>query len=331
MATSARSMNPPSNTVVPFNKGRGRIQAKATRLQKMTCSPYHIYLNSLAASGRKSMTTLLVQCAALLGHQGPCEQFDWHQLTFETVHLVRSTLVEMGYAVSTINMMLAGLRGVTKAAFNLGQMNADDMLRINAVKSIKGSTVRTGRRLSVDETQQLQACCDTIESPARASRERALLLIGIGAGLRCTEICSLNLNDLDCTQGLLQVMEGKGRKQRQIYLAGSVLTAVTAWLQQRGNEPGALFTTIRKGGVVTHQRLSSSGLSHALRALQQQASIAAFTPHDMRRTFITQLLEDGVDLNTVRQLAGHSDVSTTTRYDKRDVAWQKNASQSIAF
>tara|TARA_R110001583_G_scaffold158496_1_gene310421 strand:+ start:476 stop:1369 length:894 start_codon:yes stop_codon:yes gene_type:complete len=297
----------------------------------MTGSPYHIYLNSLAASGRRSMATLLDQSVLLLGHDGPAEHFQWHQLTFEKVNFIRSSLVELGYAVNTINMMLAALRGVTKASFNLGKMEADDMLRINAVKSIKGSTIRSGRRLSQAEMTCLFSTCDNFNHPAKGAREKALLLIGIGAGLRCSEICSLNLIDLDGQQGLLRVMEGKGRKQRQIYLAGSVQTAINAWLQQRGSEPGALFTTIRKGGVITHQRLSSSGLSHAIRALQQQAKIAAFTPHDMRRTFITQLLEDGVDLNTVRQLAGHSDVSTTTRYDKRDVAWQKNASQSIAF
>ena len=205
------------------------------------------------------------------------------------------------------------------------------MLRINAVKSIKGNAVRSGRRLSYAEMTCLFSACDNLNHPAKRAREKALLLIGIGAGLRCSEICSLNLDDLDGQQGLLRVMEGKGRKQRQIYLANSVQTAVKEWLQQRGSKPGALFTTIRKGGVVTHQRLSSSGLSHVIRTLQQQANIPTFTPHDMRRTFITQLLENGVDLNTIRQLAGHSNVSTTTRYDKRDLEWQKKASRSLVI
>ena len=75
--------------------------------------------------------------------------------------------------------------------------------------------------------------------------------------------------------------------------------------------------------------LSPSGLTYILKSLQTLADIPSFTPHDMRRTFITQLLENGVDLNTVRQLAGHSDVSTTVRYDKRDIEWQKQASQNI--
>ncbi len=77
--------------------------------------------------------------------------------------------------------------------------------------------------------------------------------------------------------------------------------------------------------------MSYSGLAFALENLQRLAGISEFTPHDMRRTFITQLLEKGIDLNTVRQLAGHSDVSTTVRYDKRDLDWQNKASEAIVF
>jgi site-specific recombinase XerD len=160
-------------------------------------------------------------------------------------------------------------------------------------------------------------------------RDKSLLLVGIGAGLRCAEICALQLADVYLSEERLVVEEGKGRKQRQIFLAPDVANALKGWIDFRGSQDGPLFVRILRNQTVTRAALSTSGLSHALKTVQETAHIKPFTPHDLRRTFITQLLEQGVDLNTVRQLAGHSDVSTTVRYDKRDEAWQKQASQSF--
>jgi len=127
------------------------------------------------------------------------------------------------------------------------------------------------------------------------------------------------------------VMEGKGRKHRQIFLAPEIIAALKEWKQYRNGDNGALFCKIIKNGTIIENKLSPSGLDYLLTSLQALSGVEKFTPHDLRRTFITQLLEKGVDLNTVRQLAGHSDVSTTTRYDKRDVEWQKEASRGIRF
>lgn len=294
-------------------------------------SAYAIYLDSLAPTGRKSMKTLLQQCSSILGHEKHIEQFDWSSLTFEKVHLIRSAFTEAGYAVNSINLAMAGLKGIAKTAFNLGQIDADTLLRITSVKSLKGNAIRTGRRLSTAEVSKLLTNCQSITCPAVSSRDRAILLVGIGAGLRCSEICSLNLSDIDFKNGVLIVKEGKGRKHRQIYLAADILRALNEWTKYRNTSVDALFCKINKGGKVTGCRLSSSGLDYLLSSLQSLSGVEKFTPHDLRRTFITQLLEKGVDLNTVRQLAGHSDVSTTTRYDKRDIEWQKEASRGIRF
>ena len=294
-------------------------------------SAYDIYLDGLAPSGRKSMKTLLQQCATILGHQKPIEKFDWCKLTFESVHLIRSTFTEAGYAVNSINLALAGLKGIAKTAFNLGQIKAETMLRINSVKTLKGNAVRMGRRLSETEIRKLLLACTKLPCPITISRARAILLIGIGSGLRCSEICSLNLSDIDFQNGILNVREGKGRKSRQIYLAADIIQSLRDWSLFLKEKESPLFCKIDKSGRISNTRLSPSGLDYLLSALQQLAGIDKFTPHDLRRTFITQLLENGIDLNTVRQLAGHSDISTTTRYDKRDLMFQKLASQALQF
>ncbi|SQA97259.1 Tyrosine recombinase XerC [Cedecea neteri] len=90
-----------------------------------------------------------------------------------------------------------------------------------------------------------------------------------------------------------------------------------------------MFNRIQRNGKGVSHALTTTGLTGILAQLQQDSGIARFTPHDMRRTFITRLLEQGVDINTVRQLAGHSDVSTTTRYDFRGESVKISASRHV--
>lgn len=331
MASSANSILSTTQGSFSSNKPHQKTKLSTTKVKATLQSAYTIYLDSLAPTGRNSMKTLLHQSLTILGHKKTVEQFDWGQLTFEKIHLIRSTYIEAGYAVNSINLVLAGLKGVTKMAFNLGQLSAENMLRINAVKSLKGNAIRTGRRLSKPEITKLLSTCHKLKYPSMKSRDMAILLVGIGAGLRCSEICALNIDDVDLNNGLLLVREGKGRKSRKIYLAEEIIVALKQWIACRGTSDGSLFSKILKNGSVTRNTMSSSGLAFTLENLQHLANIPAFTPHDMRRTFITQLLEKGIDLNTVRQLAGHSDVSTTVRYDKRDLDWQRKASQAIVF
>lgn len=106
--------------------------------------------------------------------------------------------------------------------------------------------------------------------------------------------------------------------------------AIRAWLKVRANEvDSALFSRIQRNGKAVSQPLATIGLPGILAELQQKSSIARFTPHDMRRTFITRLLEQGVDINTVRQLAGHSDISTTASYDHHGDEAKVMASQRL--
>jgi integrase/recombinase XerD len=80
---------------------------------------------------------------------------------------------------------------------------------------------------------------------------------------------------------------------------------------------GPLFTRITKGGRITQERLSEQGVYHILDTRRQQANMASFTPHDLRRTFAGDLLDAGVDLSTVQKLMGHANANTTAGYEKR--------------
>jgi integrase len=93
--------------------------------------------------------------------------------------------------------------------------------------------------------------------------------------------------------------------------------ALGEWLTLRGDEPGPLFYRVRKGGALVAGRVSTTSLQRMLAKRAEEAGIAPFTWHDMRRTAAGDLLDAGADIVTVQRLLGHADPRTTSRYDRR--------------
>lgn len=290
---------------------------------------FEVYLQSLAPTGRKAMHSMLNTAARILQWKKPAKHCPWEQLTYQKVQLVRFRMTDGGYAINSINLLLCGLKSLAKTAFNLELMNADTLMRIQAVKQVKGTVLPRGRYLSQEDIKSMLKAAKSSFCQNRFKREAALILLGCGAGLRCSELKSLCIEDYDADEGVIHVKHAKGRKQRAVHLNKKAMTALNRWIRVINSPSGPLFRPIRKGGSITPKSLSSFGIAGILKELQIQSSIAPFSPHDMRRTFITRLLEQGYDLNIVRQLAGHSDISTTAAYDYREEDVFRRASQSL--
>ncbi len=289
---------------------------------------FDAYINGLAHSGRRGITSLLNRSAGILKRGADAAGYPWEQLNYAAVAKVRAALLDDGYAVSSVNMALSALRGVAQTAFNLNCINAETLARIRSVKRVSGDIQRKGRALDRQEIRALIHAAKQHPQPVRRYRDAAIVLTLCGTGLRAGELVKLERRDYD--NGILTVRQGKGRKYREIHVADAVDKAIRAWLKVSANEAeNALFSRIQRNGKTATQSLTTTGLTGILAELQQTAGIARFTPHDMRRTFITRLLEQGVDINTVRQLAGHSDISTTTRYDYRGEEMKISASQQL--
>lgn len=289
---------------------------------------FDAYIGGLAPSGRRGITSLLNRSARILKRGADATGYPWERLNYAAVAKVRATLLDDGYAVSSVNMALSALRGVAQTAFNLNCMDAETLARIRSVKRVSGDIQRKGRALDKQEIQALIQVAKQHSQPVRRCRDIAIVLTLCGTGLRAGELVKLELRDYD--NGILTVRQGKGRKYREIHVADAVDKAIRAWLKVSAKEAeNALFSRIQRNGKAASQPLTTTGLTGILAELQQTSGIARFTPHDMRRTFITRLLEQGVDINTVRQLAGHSDISTTTRYDCRGESMKVSASKRI--
>ena len=289
---------------------------------------FDAYISGLAPSGRRGITSLLNRSASILKRGADADNYPWEELNFAAVAKVRAALLDDGYAVSSVNMALSALRGMAHTAFNLNCLDAETLARIRSVKRVSGDIQRKGRALDKQEIQALIQAAKQHSQTLRRCRDTAIVLSLCGTGLRAGELVKLERRDYD--SGILTVRQGKGRKYREIHVADTVDKAIRAWLKVSANEAeSALFSRIQRNGKVVSQPLTTTGLTGILAELQKTSKIAQFTPHDMRRTFITRLLEQGVDINIVRQLAGHKDISTTTRYDYRDDDMKAKASQRL--
>ena len=139
----------------------------------------------------------------------------------------------------------------------------------------------------------------------------------------------MDLSDYDRETEEIKVRGGKGRKDRITYASGGAAEAFEAWAHLRGGENGPLFYPINKGDKVQVRRMSDQAIYNILRRLGMKIKTEKFAPHDMRRTFIGDLLDAGADLSAAQQLAGHANVQTTARYDRRGERAKKRAASLL--
>lgn len=296
--------------------------------------PALVYLASLASGSQRTMRQALNTIAALLGAperldvDGRDARFvavPWHLLRYQHTAAIRSKLAEQ-FAPATANKMLAALRGTLREAQRLGLMRAEDYARAVDVRGIKAERLPRGLALSGGEIAALMDACLADDTPAGA-RDAALLALMRVCGPRRAEVASLALADYTAETGSLVIRHAKGNKQRIVYVEdGNARDALADWIAVRGSAPGPLFVPIDKAGRAELRQLTTQGVFVILDKRRVEAGVAPFTPHDLRRTFISDLLDAGADIVVAQKLAGHAQVETTARYDRRgEVAKRKAA------
>ena len=151
-----------------------------------------------------------------------------------------------------------------------------------------------------------------VEHPAQHGalrlRNRALLELLYGAGLRVSEAAALDRTDVDLSQRLVLVRHGKGRKERLVPFGPPAAGAVSAWLEVAPAGVTALFTTAR------HNRCTVRTLHRIVRDAGRQHGLTGVHPHMLRHSCATHLLGGGADLRAIQEQLGHATLSTTQRY-----------------
>jgi site-specific recombinase XerD len=274
--------------------------------------PVAVYLAGLGSDGsRRTMRAALEAIARELGASS-AHALPWGALRYPHVAAVRARLARR-LAPATVNKLLSALRSVAREALRLGLLEATEFTRIVDVAGIKGTRLPAGRHVEEAELGALFGACDRATLPG--VRDRALLAVLRVGGLRRAELAALDRADLDLASGSLRVL-GKGQRERRAYVA-QARPELEAWLAVRGDGEGALFSGVTRAGRPRAGRLGASSIAYVLGRIADRAGVGELSPHDLRRTFVGDLLDAGADLVTVQKLAGHAQVTTTQRYDRR--------------
>ena len=210
---------------------------------------------------------------------------------------------------STVARKLAAVRSFFRYMKRHGKIAANPTLGVSTPRQER----LLPRQLSVNEMSHLLEMPD--DSTALGARDRAILELLYASGVRVSELTSLDLENLDLSEGMMRVM-GKGRKERMVPVGSKAITALRSYFRRRGElepRPGAgkdaLFLNHRGGRL--NVRSVRRILNHALEA----AAIARkVSPHTLRHSFATHLLDAGADLRSIQELLGHASLSTTQRY-----------------
>ena len=221
-------------------------------------------------------------------------------------------LKDLGLSPATLRREVSAIR--TYYGFLLGEGHVRDD------PSDRLESPRRGRALpdtlSVTDVEALLAA-PGLDEPL-AWRDRALLELAYGAGLRVSELCSLGLTDLLLTDNLVRVF-GKGGKERLVPIGRNTIGAVSVYLHTL--RPG-LDRGMSKGRVLLNARgepLSRVGAWGIVKRAAERAGLTKrVTPHTLRHSFATHLLEGGADLRAVQEMLGHADLSTTQIYTHVD-------------
>lgn len=224
-----------------------------------------------------------------------------------------------GAAPATVARKLAAIRGLFDCLVRserLGQNPAD----------LVSSPKRDQKLPQVLSAEQLRTLLERI--PTRTPlelRDRAMLELAYSCGLRCEEIVNLDLGAMDFESERLRVL-GKGGKERLLPVGEPAQRALQRYLEKGRHalttDPGEAALLLSKSG----RRLSNSDVTRRLRLWVREASLAAgVSPHSLRHSFATHLLEGGADLRTIQELLGHASISTTQVYTRVDAARLRDA------
>lgn len=301
----------------------------------VTGNPAQIYIASLGSKNSRRVILNDLNNIAKIVSSGQFDAFSfpWQQITYQVSAGIRAVLSEK-YAPASANRILSSLKGVLRECRRLGLMGADECAKACDIKPIKGERPLAGRAMDKSEVKALMDSVST-DPTNRGVRDAAILALMRVTGMRRSEVVKLDVSDIDLTAKTALVREGKGNKTRVCQLGSAVIPRLASWIELRGRAESqctALFTPVSKADRILDKRLTDQAIASILSNRLQQAGIAAkTTPHDIRRGYATDLLEAGVDIETVSKMMGHSSVVTTQRYSRRGEEAQKAAVESLGL
>ena len=256
----------------------------------------------------RSPNTVKGYASDLATLHGYADTFD--AFTLEALRTWLADALTAGCSRATLARRTAAARAFSTWAYRQGYIDHDAAARLKAPKVNRAlpNVVRGERAAELVEA-------DTADDahPAEHLRDRAMLELLYATGMRVGELTGLNLSDIDLARGLARVT-GKGNKQRVVPFGREATLALNEWLEfgrselANGKAEDAVFVGSRGG------RIDQRQVRRVVERVGQRAGVSDISPHTLRHTAATHMLEGGADLRVVQEMLGHSSLQTTQIY-----------------
>lgn len=289
-------MNPTPNTPLP------------TSLQK-PLERFYEYLRSEKGLSLHTQRNYRQQLETMASYLVTLGLKDWKQVDAAWVRQLASKGMRDGMKASSIATRLSSLRSFFDFLVLRGVMQANPAKGVSAPRKQRPLP----KNLDVDEVGQL---LEVNEDDPLAIRDRAMMEVMYGAGLRLAEMVGINVKDLNTSQGEIRVI-GKGDKERKAPYSGLAEEWVNKWLKVRSSiandGESALFVS-KLGTRISHRSVQKRMEEWG----KKQAVASHISPHKLRHSFATHMLESSQNLRAVQELMGHENISTTQIYTHLD-------------
>ncbi len=220
---------------------------------------------------------------------------------------------------ATINRALRSLKTFFKWAVERGRIDRDPAGDIKPVSEVKNTPRALGRK-------EQQALMRAVRKSGK-ERDIAIITLLLHTGLRVSELCALNVDDVTIRErsGHVVVRSGKGNKYREVPLNLTARRALSEWLEIRGSDSGPLFPG--RGG----KHITARNIEYMISRYAYGARLENVTPHVLRHTFCKSLVDAGESLDRVAVLAGHADLNTTAKYTRPTRKDLQNSVDKLAW
>lgn len=272
-------------------------------------SRFYEYLRSEKGLSLHTQRNYKQQLETMASHLVTLGLKDWGQVDAAWVRQLASKGMREGMKASSIATRLSSLRSFFDFLVLRGEMTANPAKGVSAPRKQRPLP----KNLDVDEVGQL---LDVNEDDPLSIRDRAMMEVMYGAGLRLAELVGINLKDVLGRQGEIRVI-GKGDKERKAQFSGLAKEWVDKWLKVRGDlaSPGEKALFVSKLGT----RISHRSVQKRMEEWGKKQSVAShISPHKLRHSFATHVLESSQNLRAVQELLGHENISTTQIYTHLD-------------
>ena len=226
----------------------------------------------------------------------------------------RINLEQRNLAPSTINVRLAAVRRLAYEAADNGLLSPELAAGIRRVKGAKRLGFRIGNWLTLEQGRTLLK--DAFLNNLRGKRDRAMISILLGCGLRRAEAVGLTTKDLQIRENhwVIADLIGKGKHIRTVPVPNWAKASIDEWISASGIAEGKIFRRINKNGKVWGNGITPKTVWHVVKAAAKRAAISNLAPHDLRRSCARLRHLAGGELEQIQFLLGHTSVLTTERY-----------------